>query len=310
MKIFPSHRLKAGIEISPGDIKSALLLKKEEGVLIRTLSLVNIPGETLKPSFKLENIIDENAFHSCLKKCCKTVEFKKAGVALPDAAIKVLIKTFTDLPKGAREVDELILWTVSTALHLDADQIRVSWKNMGRNLENKNVFFIALGLDDVLAQYEAAFKRAGITPGGLSPAGLNQFDFYSKILPPTGRVAYLGLFDDFLNIFVFNGGVPIFYRLIKKGFLNKNCSSAIDDIDLLVQFFYTENPDFEIERFYIASHMKSETQVGQILQDMGQTDFTLMDEGQLIAFEPGSTANADPMPLPFYSAAFGAAMGS
>ncbi len=310
MKFFPGNRLKTGIEISQGNIKAALLLKKKERVLIRTLSLVNIPEETLKPSFKLENIIDENAFHSCLKKCRKEIEFKKAGVALPDASIKVLIKEFNDLPKGAREVDELILWTVSSSLQLNVDQIRVSWKNMGRNLENKNVFLIALGLDDVLAQYEEVFKRAGITPGVLAPAGLNQFDFYSQVLPQKGRVAYLGLFDDFLNIFVFDGGIPIFYRLIKKGFLNKKHSSAINDIDLLIQYFYTENPDFEIERFYIASHMKSEVQVQQILQDMGQTEFTLMDEGRFIDFETSSTANAGLMPLPFYSGAFGAAMNS
>lgn len=310
MKFFPSNSLKTGIEISQGNIKSALLLKKKEGIFIRTLSLVNIPEETLKPSFKMENIIDEKAFHSCLKKCRKEIEFKKAGVALPDASIKVLIKEFNDLPKGAREINELILWTVSSSLHLDVDQIRVSWKSMGRNLENKHVFLIALGMDDVLAQYEKAFKRAGITAEVLAPAGLNQFDFYSAILPQKGRIAYLGLFNDFLNIFVFDGGIPIFYKLIKKGFLNKKHSSAIEDIDLLIQYFFTENPDFEIERFYIASHMKSVVQVQLILQDMGQAEFTLMDEEQFIDFETSSTANAGPMPLPFYSGAFGAAMSS
>lgn len=310
MKFFSSNRFKTGIEISPEDIKSALLLNKKEEFFIRTLSLVNLPEKTLKPSFKMKNIIDETAFHSCLKKCCKEIEFKKVGVALPNASIKVLIKEFNDLPKGVQDVDELILWTVSSSLHLNVDQIRVSWKNMGRNLENKHVFLIALGLDDVLAQYEEAFSRAGITPEVMAPAGLTQFDFYSEIIPHKGRVAYLRLFDDFLNIFVCDGGIPLFYRFIKKGFLNKKHSSAIDNIDLLIRYFYTENPDFEIERFYIASHIKSETRIGQILEDMGQTEFTLMDEGRFIDFETSATRSALLLSLPLYSGAFGAAMSS
>jgi hypothetical protein len=310
MKFFPNNRLKAGIDISLGNIKSALLLKKKEGFSIRTLSLVKIPEDVLKPSFKVENIIDENAFHSCLKQCRKEIEFKKVGVALPDASIKILIMEFTDLPGGAREVNELVLWTVSNSLNLAVDQIRVSWKNMGQNLENKHVFVIALGLEEVLVQYEKAFKRADISPVALGPAGLNQFDFYSEIIPQKGRVAYLGLFDDFLNVFVFDGGIPVFYRLIKKGFLNKEHASAIDDIDLFFQYFYTENPDFEIESLYIASHMKSEAQVGQIIEEMGLTEFTLIDEGQFIDFETSSIKKAHLMQLPFYSGAFGAAIGS
>lgn len=311
MKFFPGSRLTAGIEITSGEINAALLVKKGKEMFIRTLSRVIVPDETLKPSFKMENIMDETAFISCLKKCRDKIEFKKTGVALPDAAIKVYIKEFNELPKGTRDIQELILWTLSSSLNLSSDKLRVSWKNMGRNLENKYVIVIALGLEEVLGQYEEALKRADIAPVMLAPGGLKQFDFYSGLLPQTGRVAYLGMFDSFLNVFVFDNGIPIFYRLMKKGFLNrKNGSangSAIDNIDLLIQYFYTENPDFKIDRLYIASHLKSEIQVKQIFQDMGDIPFTMMDEGQLIGFETPSGEKVGALPL--YSGALGAAMG-
>ncbi len=275
------------------------------------MAQVVVPDETLKPSFKMENIMDEPAFISCLKKCRDKMDFKKIGVALPDAAIKVQIKEFNDLPRGTRDIQELMLWTVSSSLNLASDTLRVSWKNMGRNLENKHVIVSALGLEEVLGQYEEVFKRTDIAPVMLAPGGLKQFDFYSGLLPQTGRVAYLGMFDAFLNIFVFDDGIPIFYKLMKKGFLNEKNGgangSAIDNIDLLIQYFYTENPDFKIDRLYIASHLKSEIQVRQIFQDMGDIPFTMMDEGQLIGFETplDETVGA----LPFYSGALGAAMG-
>jgi hypothetical protein len=314
MKFFPSSALTAGIEITSGEINTALLVKKGKEMFIRTLSQVTLAEETIKPSFKMENIVDETAFCSGLKKCRDKIEFKKMGVALPDACIKVMIKEFNDLPKGNRDIQDLIVWTVSSSLNLPSNQLRVFWKNMGRNLENKYVIVIALGLTEVLGQYEQALKRADIAPVMLAPAGLKQFDFYSGLLPQTGRIAYLGMFDAFLNVFVFDNGIPIFYRLMKKGFLNiKNGSangSAIDNIDLLIQYFYTENPDFKIDTLHIASHLKSEIQVKQIFQDMGDLELIMMDEGQVIAFETPSVEKIHLGALPFYSGALGAAMGS
>jgi Tfp pilus assembly PilM family ATPase len=315
MKFFPGSRLTAGIEISSGEMNAALLVKKNKEITIRTLAQVAVPAGTLKPSFKMENIVDEPAFIACLEKCRDQINFKKTGVALPDAAVKVQIKEFNELPRGTRDIQELMLWTVSRSLNLDADTLRVSWKNMGRNLENKYVIVITLGLEAVLGQYEEVLKRADINPVMLAPGGLKQFDFYSRLLPQTGRVAYFGLFDAVLNIFVFDNGIPIFYRLMKKGFLNKenggangsDRSSAVDHIDLLIQYFDTEHPDFKIDRLYIASPLKSEIQVKQIFQDMGDIPFTIMDEGQLIRFEAPSDEKAGA--LPFFSGALGAAMG-
>ena len=308
MKFFPGSRLTAGIEITAGEINAALLVKKRKERFIRTLSRVIVPDETLKPSFKMKNILDESAFFSCLKECRDKMGFKKTGVALPDAAVKVMIKEFKEVPRGNLDMQELIVWTVSSSLNLDSDTLRVSWKNMGRNLGNKYVIVIVLGLKEVLGQYEEAFKRADIAPVMLAPAGLKQFDFYSGLLPQTGRIAYLGIFDAFLNLFVFDNGIPMFYRLIKKGFLNKKNGSVIDNMDLLIKYFYTEHPDFKIDRLYVASHLKSEIQVKQIFQGMGNLEFTMMDEGQLIAFEIPS-GEKDLGALPFYSGALGAAMG-
>jgi hypothetical protein len=314
MKFFPNNffsnnGLKAGIEICAGAIRSAVILKNEKGFLIRSLSNSPFSGDAIKPSFKTENILNPVLFEACLKKSYKENNPRKVGVSLPDTCIKVLIKEFKEIPKGDTHIHEMIVWNLSSSLNLAGEELRVSWKNMGQNEEEKQVFLIALGLDPVLAQYEAAFKTIGLAPLVLAPTGLNQFNFYSVLLPDQGCVAYLGLFDDFLNLFVFVEGIPIFHRMIKKGFLNQNNTSAIHDIDLLIQYFYAENPGLEIDSLNIASHIKSEAQIQYILQDLSYGEFTMMDERRLVNFEKRAALETQETSLPIYTGAFGAAMG-
>ena len=309
MKFIPGIRLKAGIEILSENIKSAVLLKNKNGFFIQKLSHVNLPEDTIKPSFKMENIINPKAFDACLKKSHKEIGLKKIGISLPDACVKILIKEFKEVPKGSRDIHEMVLWTISSSLKIPIEELRVSWKNMGRNSENKYVFFISLGLDPVLVQYEEAFKKTGFFPLRLAPGGLNRFNFYCERLPQKGCVAFWGLFDAFLQIFVFVDGIPIFYRIIKKGLLSINNTSAIDDINLVIQYFYAENPDLKIDSLHIASHLKSEVQIQQILQGMSSLEFKMMDEKQLMEFEKSSHPTTQGMSLAFYTGALGAAMG-
>ena len=329
MNFFPVQRLKAGVEISSDKITSALILKKGKKYSIKKLSNVKIPPGTIRPSFKKENIIDTETLHDCLEKTCYDMNLKKISVALPDSCVKVFIRKFTQLPEDPQEINEMVLWNFSKSLHLPVEQLRVSWENKGKNSDNHHVFLIVLGLETVMTQYENAFKKMDITPVMLAPAGLKQFNFYCESLPEKGNVAYLGLFDDFLNIFVFSNGTPVFYKIIKKGSLGDDSGSAINNVDLLIQYYNSENPDLEIEKFFIASHIKSDLLMEHILQDVSQIgshiksdmlmehilqdgnpiDCRILDERQLIEFDKKFKTDFKNIPLPFYTTALGAAQG-
>ncbi|MCD4721228.1 MAG: hypothetical protein K8S13_15415 [Desulfobacula sp.] len=329
MNFFPISRLKTGIEISSDKIISALILEKGKKFSIKKLSDIKIPPGTIKPSFKKENIINAEALHDCLKKACYDMNLKKISVALPDSSVKVLIKKFTQLPEDPQEINEMVLWNFSSSLDLPVKQLRVSWENMGKSPDNHHIFLIVLGLEKVMVQYENAFKKIGISPVMLAPSGLNQFNFYCESLPEKGNVAYLGLFDDFLNIFVFSNGIPIFYKMIKKGLLGNDGASAINNVDFLIQYYNSENPDLDIEKFFIASHIKSDMLMEHILQDVSQIgshiksdmlmehilqdgnpiDCTIIDERQLIDFDKKFKIDFKNNPLPFYTTALGAAQG-
>lgn len=309
MKFFPIKRLNAGIEISSDKIRTALIFQKGDIVSIKDLYAIDLMPETIIPSFRKENIVNIELFQDSLKKIRKKINLKKINVSLPDASVKVFIRKFSELPKGIDQINEMILWDISSSLNIAAEQLRVSWKHMGKNSDYNHVFLVVLSLEKILNQYETAFKKVDFSPVMLTPSRLNQFNFYSKIIPEMGCIAYLCLFDDFLNIFVFSDNIPIFYKMIKKGLLSDNGSSAINDVDLLIQYYNSENPDLEIENFFIASHIKSDLQMEQVLQDINPIDFTIIDERKLIKFDDNFKDDNEDQPLHFYTAALGVAQG-
>jgi hypothetical protein len=329
MEFFSMKRLKAGVEISIDKIKSALIFRKGNGFSIHQLSHAVLPAGIVKPSFKTENILDEMAFQAALKKVLKDITLKKINLSLPDASVKVLIRKFKELPKEPEEINEMVLWNISRFLDLPIEALRISWENMGKNSDHDHVLLIALGLEKVIAQYEEMFRQIGVVPVMVAPAGLNQFNFYAPSLPEKGKVAYLGLFDDFLNIFAFSDNIPVFYKTIKKGLIGNDSGSAVNDVDLLIQYYNSENPDLEIEKFFVASHIKSDLLVEHILQDVSQVgphidsdmlvehllqdgkhiDFQLIDERQLIEFDKKFKDDFKDTPLSFYTTVIGTAQG-
>lgn len=308
MQFFQTKRLQAGIEILPDAIKSAVVAKKGKSDAIRQLSDVKLLSGTLKPSFKKENIIQLDAFHDSLKKTCKEISIKQVAVGLPDSCTKVLVKTFRELPKERNDIHGMIVWDIAAALKLPVDDLRVSWNYMGKHPEGIHVFLVVISLRTIIAQYESVFKKLGVTPVQMAPSGICQFNFYCKMLPETGNIAYLGLFDDFLNLFVFSNNVPIFYKMTKKGVMNDHQASAINDVDLLIQYFNSEYPDLKLDAYFIASSIKSEARLAGILQDVCEAPLTLMDEEEIIGFHKRFKLNVDNGPLPFYAGVLGAAL--
>lgn len=323
----------AGIEVSEDRIRAVAVVGKADGVSIQHLETVKIPKNTLTPAFKHLNVQDEGTFLARLKKACPRIRSGKIHVALPDACVKVLIHRITDLPKDARDIGRMLVWRIAAAYGIPEPELRVSWESWGKDSESRHVFLVAVGMEPVLAQYEAVFKEGGMRPVLLVPAGLARFSFYAPTLPETGVMAYLGLFDEVITLFVFSNGLPLFYRVTRKGMLRKDGGSAINDVDLLIQYYNSEFPENEIEKFFIASYIKSENLMEQVFENVRNIDFIILDETQLIHFLQGRQNRADispdytfvdetsliqwecpsdaksleDTPLPFYTTALGAA---
>lgn len=307
MKYFSVNKLKTGLEISAEKIILAQIIKKEKLCSIQRLSNVPLTPNLIKPLFKKKNILNEKIFIKYIKKSLKDIKTKIIGVALPDACFKVYIKKFNELPRKEDEIKDMVMWSISDSLDIPVEELRISWENMGKNNENYYVFLIVLGMNKIFEQYEQVLWTCGVFPIMIAPTGLNRFNFYAEKVLETGNIVYLSLFDDSLTAFVFSSGLPVFYKVVKKGLISGERASAIEDVAMLLQFFHTEYPDFIIDKFFIASHIKSDFQVDQLLKGSESVEFTIIDETKLVHFDQIFKARSVHGSLPFYSGALGAA---
>ncbi len=300
--------MKAGIEISSDTLRSALVYEKRKKFTIKHLSDLTIPTDVIKPSFKKENILDETTFLDLFKKNCDGLKIKKLNIALPDAAVRIIIRKFKELPTKTLEINDMISWSISKSLNVSIDDIRISWNDMGIDKDDNHVFMIVLGLKSIIEQYEKIFKKAGVHTNMLAPAAINQFNFYSSLIPEKQNVAFLALFNEYINIFVFENRTPIFYKTIKKGLLGEITDSAINNVDLLIQYIKIEKPDFALDHLYIASPIKSRYQIEQIFNGLDPVEFTIIDEKGVIPFDKNIKMQTDINPLPYYTSALGTAL--
>ena len=319
-------RKRAGFEICTDRIRAVLVARDRKGVKLKAIHETPSDPGMIKPGFAALNILDTAGFTAGLRSLYKQVRERRAAVVLPDASIKVLIRRYTDLPDEDRLIGEMITWNIASSLNLSPDELRVSWQYMGKTASGQHVFLVALGLETIIQQFEELFRSVGIQPQVLLPSSIGQLNFYTPALPEEGTIAYLGLFDDSLNMFVFSNGIPVFHKIVKKGLLGNESESAVNDVDLLIQYFNTENPDLEIDQFFVASHIKSDLMLQHILQDVSNLesqvspdmviehalqqgenlDFHMLDERELITFDNQLKEEFKRRPLPFFSSVLGA----
>jgi len=301
-----SDKGKTGMEISDQGIRGVTVSLKGELPLLKHMVEIPLPGKVVRPQFRKENILDEQTFVECMQKSLARVKTGAVSVSLPDACMKVFIKKFGELPEKKQDIDDMVLWNISGALKIPADSLRVSWSHMGKNGENSNVILVAIGLADVLQQYETLFRKCRVSASWIAPSGLNRFNFYAEKIEETGITGYLGLFHDHLTAFVFSDSVPVFYKVFRKQLADDQETSAIENVDLLVQYFQSEYPEFPVDRFYIASHIKSQRQIKDMLEDLSYTHYSILEETQLVRFDKTFSPDPGQKPLSFFSGALGA----
>jgi len=222
MKWFNNTSQTAGLEIYNGGLRLARFsVKPERGHVIRSSSC-SLPRDTLNVSFQTENIQNSEAFRQAIKVAmasCSMTKGKKVGISLPREAVKMVVLPFEDIPVKKEAAMELIKWTVTRNLPVSIRDISVSWHDMGKDDQGRQVLLVAMAAEAVLAQYRQEMVSAGVLPVTLSSTALNRYNFYADFLPGRGGCVYLDISEYFITMAGFLEEIPLFFKTVKRGFV-------------------------------------------------------------------------------------------
>jgi len=152
---------------------------EDAAALLTAVSRADLAAGAVSPGLKAGNIVDRAGVVAAIRAALDEIIGKGPDRAVgrdvtlivPDAAARVLLLDFDQLPSKTVEALPVVRFRLKKLLPFDADTAAVSCQVMTNDRGSVRVLAIAMP-KDVLDEYEAAVTAAGYQPGAVLPSTL------------------------------------------------------------------------------------------------------------------------------------------
>jgi type IV pilus assembly protein PilM len=152
---------------------------EDAAALLTAVARADVPAGAVVPGLKAGNLVNRDAVTTAVRKVLDEVSGKGSERSLgrhvtlvvPDAAVRVLLLDFDQLPSKAAEALPVVRFRLKKLLPFDADTAAVSYQVLASERGVVRVLAVAMP-KDVLDEYEGAVTAAGYLPGAVLPSTL------------------------------------------------------------------------------------------------------------------------------------------
>jgi hypothetical protein len=297
----------AGIEISSNSVKIAQVERVKDGWRLLHFNRVALPEATVQASFRTKNILDGPKLTEALREALAGLDSRlfRVGLSIPNENVKLSIQKFDALPGSRPQTEKMISWWAEKTFRFTSDSAQISFQSLGPAAGGSQRLLLSIGNRDVIREYENALKLIKLDAEVIRPTRVNQFNFYRSLLPDTGTIAYLGLFENFFCLFVFEDSRLTFYHGVKRGFSNLH---FFQDVDMTMQHYLGLNPEGEIEKLFVGSQVGFHRELEEVFKNLSDMKVEILNEDSLIEIQPEPSSKTDSRTVAgTYAAAIGAA---
>lgn len=163
-------RIRLACEITSHRVIAAR--RDDKGTALEMVTTRELSDGAVQPGLTGVNVQDGAALRNAISNAMTVVGGKSRDIVavLPDAAIRVLLLEFEQLPAKAHEQQSVIRFRLKKSLPFDVEDAALSY-DVRRSNGNLQVI-AAVSPRAVIAEYEAAFRDAGYSPGVVVPSTL------------------------------------------------------------------------------------------------------------------------------------------
>ncbi len=158
------------LEVRARAVAAVRLTSQRGRLALGAAAVSELPAGALEVSLTRPNVLDAEAFRSCVQGVLERAGALAAGaiaLALPDPAVRVAVLT-PGVGRGrARDIDEMLRFRMHKALPFDPRSARLVWDSNGSEQT-----VVAMALDEVLRGYEEALEALGYQPGLVVTTGM------------------------------------------------------------------------------------------------------------------------------------------
>jgi type IV pilus assembly protein PilM len=132
-----------------------------------------LPGGAIAPGLSSPNVLGPEALRESIAGALEAIggggRSRDVIGILPDAAIRVLLVDFEELPEKPEDAASIVRFRVKKSLPFDVDHAALSFHRQNGNGGGVRVV-AALSPRNVIEEYEGAFRSAGYVPGVIMPS--------------------------------------------------------------------------------------------------------------------------------------------
>ena len=176
MEILPTSlgtRPRLAVEVRSEGVVAARA--EDAAALLTTVARGELADGALTPGLKAGNVVDRAAVVAAMRKALDGVAGQGHGrdvtVVIPDAAVRVLLLEFDELPSKAVDALPVVRFRLKKLLPFEVDEAVVSYQVMASAKGSVQVVAVAVP-KNVLDEYEGVVTAAGYLPGAVLPSTL------------------------------------------------------------------------------------------------------------------------------------------
>src|SRR5438477_3351113 len=157
-------------EISADRILAARI--SESGGRVSTCAAHELSPGVVVPDLIENNLRERDAVRRVIQDTLSSIADRARDViaVLPDAAVRVVLLDFETLPTKRDEAEAVVRFRLKKSLPFDVEKAKVSYHAQASNGGVRVI--AAVALNNVIEDYEAAFRQAGYEPGLVLPSML------------------------------------------------------------------------------------------------------------------------------------------
>ena len=165
-----SARPKLACEIAADRVIAARA--SDSGHVLELCTTNELAPGCVIPDLAENNLRERGSVVRALRQALETLSARSRDVVavLPDAAVRVVLLDFESLPSAREDAEGVVRFRLRKSLPFDVDKAKVSYQ--AETVGGAVRVVAAVALNNVVEDYESAFREAGFTPGVVMPSML------------------------------------------------------------------------------------------------------------------------------------------
>ncbi len=215
---------------------TAVVVDRVPGPLVRAVASVALPPGAVVPSLTAHNILQPEVVVQALRGLLEQLggRPRRVALAIPDAAAKVSLLPFEQVPASSRDLEQLIRLQLRKTVPFPVEDAQVAWSRGGEQ-DGSTTMVVTAMRRDLVREYEAVCSAVGLHAGTVDLATFNVLNLASLGGGLPGDTLLVHVTATYASIVLVRDGALIFFRT-----RHSDATEPVADVVHQTRMFYED----------------------------------------------------------------------